>query len=514
MKKSFIALVLCALLVAMTVFPTAAASASVSANSTVKEGDKIVFTFAITQNNVKSGAVDISFPSANFELVSGEWVLGNTLLTDYSGSRGVFTLKSAANFSGKAVFKLTLKALKATKSATVTAKFTLKDTNGDTLSTPSKSKDIQITCKSHSFGDWTTKDATCTKDGSKTRTCSVCGTKETQTLKAAGHKVSSMKVTKEPTCTATGTESGTCSVCGNTVTQTIAMKEHTYDEWNIVTAPTCTETGSQTKTCSVCGNTVTEEIPANGHDFGAWVLLTPSTCSAAGDEAATCKVCGAEEHREAELAPHDFGGVMTVERPATISVPGLVSGTCVNCGARTEQETPCSVTDEDTQAVITAEEGTFRVGTEVDVTRELPESEKSLAVAEALANTTDKFEIYNVDATVDGAKVAPNGQTVVTLPVPEDFSSVIGAMLVNEDGTTEMLGTRAGEDGKTVEVATDKLGSIVLMDLSPVRPEPEKPERSFTTGQTVGLAGGFSLIMLPIGIIIGRTSKKGKKDEE
>ena len=40
----------------------------------------------------------------------------------------------------------------------------------------------------HDFGDWTTvKEATCLEDGSKERVCG-CGEKQTETIKALGHK--------------------------------------------------------------------------------------------------------------------------------------------------------------------------------------------------------------------------------------------------------------------------------------------------------------------------------------
>lgn len=40
----------------------------------------------------------------------------------------------------------------------------------------------------HSYGNWTTvKEATCTKDGSKERTCEECGHTETKKISALGH---------------------------------------------------------------------------------------------------------------------------------------------------------------------------------------------------------------------------------------------------------------------------------------------------------------------------------------
>ena len=70
-----------------------------------------------------------------------------------------------------------------------------------------------LECKVHKFGDWkTTKPATCTATGTKTRTCSVCGKVETQTIAKTAHKYVNTVV--KPTYTAQGYTLHKCSVCG------------------------------------------------------------------------------------------------------------------------------------------------------------------------------------------------------------------------------------------------------------------------------------------------------------
>ena len=64
----------------------------------------------------------------------------------------------------------------------------------------------------HEWGEWTvTREATCTKAGSKTRTCSLCNVVETQTIPAPGHDYQAEVTT--PTCTAPGYTSYACSRC-------------------------------------------------------------------------------------------------------------------------------------------------------------------------------------------------------------------------------------------------------------------------------------------------------------
>ena len=70
-----------------------------------------------------------------------------------------------------------------------------------------------LECKVHKFGEWkTTKPATCTATGTKTRTCSVCGKVETATIAKTAHKYVNTVV--KPTYTAQGYTLHKCSVCG------------------------------------------------------------------------------------------------------------------------------------------------------------------------------------------------------------------------------------------------------------------------------------------------------------
>ena len=70
-----------------------------------------------------------------------------------------------------------------------------------------------LECKVHKFGGWkTTKPATCTATGTKTRSCSVCGKVEKQTIAKTAHKYVNTVV--KPTYAAQGYTLHKCSVCG------------------------------------------------------------------------------------------------------------------------------------------------------------------------------------------------------------------------------------------------------------------------------------------------------------
>ena len=82
---------------------------------------------------------------------------------------------------------------------------------------------------SHSFSDWTvTREATCTETGEESRSCSQCGTTETQEI-AAGHSLTKYEQ-KMPTCTEPGWKAyETCSRCDYTTYVEVAATGHTFE---------------------------------------------------------------------------------------------------------------------------------------------------------------------------------------------------------------------------------------------------------------------------------------------
>ena len=100
-------------------------------------------------------------------------------------------------------------------------------------------------------------------------------------IAALGHKYGNWATTTKPTCTATGVQTKTCSVCGDKQTQSVAATGHSWGAWETTKQPTCTAAGVQTKTCSVCKTTETKSVAATGHNY---VLSGKTyTCSACGD---------------------------------------------------------------------------------------------------------------------------------------------------------------------------------------------------------------------------------------
>ena len=99
----------------------------------------------------------------------------------------------------------------------------------------------------------------------------------------SGHSWDSGVVTKQPTETATGTKTFTCSVCGTQKTETLPATGHTHSYSSSVTNPTCKDKGYTTYTCA-CGHTYKDNyVNAKGHTYSNGLD-------------GTCNVCGI--HRE------------------------------------------------------------------------------------------------------------------------------------------------------------------------------------------------------------------------
>lgn len=65
------------------------------------------------------------------------------------------------------------------------------------------------------------------------------------------------KITKASTCTKKGTKTFTCTVCGKTKNQEVSVVAHKFTTWKTTTAATALASAKQTHKCSTCGKTET-----------------------------------------------------------------------------------------------------------------------------------------------------------------------------------------------------------------------------------------------------------------
>lgn len=111
----------------------------------------------------------------------------------------------------------------------------------------------------HSWSDWkVTKNATETATGSKERSCSACGYKETASIPVLSHTHSYSSQWNQ-------NSSSHWHVCDCGEKSDVAS--HTYGSWSTVKAATCTASGTEQRTCSACGKAQTRTVSATGHTY-------------------------------------------------------------------------------------------------------------------------------------------------------------------------------------------------------------------------------------------------------
>ncbi len=188
----------------------------------------------------------------------------------------------------------------------------------------------------HTEADTPEVPATCTTDGKKDgKHCSVCNEVLTAptTVDALGHTWNGGEITTQASCTKEGVMTYTCTRtgCEETKTEPIAKVDHEYD--SVVTAPTCSAKGYTTYTCSVCDHSYTAdetERDPDAHKYES--VVTAPTCTAQGYTTHTCVYCNANyKDAETDALGHDYESVVTAP---TCTEAGFTTHTCTrdNCG--------------------------------------------------------------------------------------------------------------------------------------------------------------------------------------
>ena len=140
------------------------------------------------------------------------------------------------------------------------------------------------------------------------------------------HKVTDWTVTLEPTCTENGNKQGTCSLCYTPFYSEVASLGH--DCKDTVTAPTCTDTGYTTHKCQRCTyEYVDSYVDALGHDCEDTV--TAPTCTNTGYTTHKCQRCTYEYiDTYVDALGHNYGETVT---PPTCTAEGYTTHKCQRC---------------------------------------------------------------------------------------------------------------------------------------------------------------------------------------
>lgn len=333
MRKRMILATVLVLALVFSAVPALAAgsvSASLSADSTsVSAGSTVTVTVSAEVDSCGSGGISVSFDNSVFELTGGSCTLSGTDLSYFDASTrdGAFAYSGTSAISGS-VFQFTLKAKSAPSSGSATVSVTfIADGTSVTRSITinfacdhTYDNDCDETCNrcggtrtvSHKYDSGkVTKEATCSKEGVKTYTCTSCGKTKTETLSKADHQWDSGRVTKKPTCSEEGEKLYTCSACGTTKTESTGTLSHNYDII-VYTEASCDENGEIVFECVDCGHTYDDYIEAPGHSYD-------DDC----DE--ECNTCGETREVEHVYAEED-------EEPEWLSDKTGHWQECENCG--------------------------------------------------------------------------------------------------------------------------------------------------------------------------------------
>ena len=237
--------------------------------------------------------------------------------------------------------------------------------------------------------DWddgeVTTPATCTADGVKTLTCTVCSATKKETIPATGHAWDT-KWSKDNDLHWHKCKNANC-------TEIADKAEHSWDEGTVTTPATCTAAGEKTFTCTACSAKKTEEIQVTGHawntewskdedhhwhkckncnaidttskaphDWNSGKVTTPATCTAAGVKTYTCTACSATKKEPIPATGHTPGAAVCENKvAATCTTAGSYDEVvyCTTCGnevSRTQKTIDKLAHDYDTTKWVKADE--------------------------------------------------------------------------------------------------------------------------------------------------------------
>lgn len=191
---------------------------------------------------------------------------------------------------------------------------------------------LSLACSEHTWGDFeTVTELSCTVDGVRKRTCTVCGAPDEEITKSEGHKWGDLP-TVEPACEEGGYDIKECSVCHETEKSNFKdALGHKVDNWGITKPETCTEDGEETGKCARCGADQTRTRP-HKHIMTDWITDIEPKCGVRGHKYKECTRCKDGYEDEILNALEHQPGEWEVDVEATCTKPGLDVIKCKLCG--------------------------------------------------------------------------------------------------------------------------------------------------------------------------------------
>ena len=166
----------------------------------------------------------------------------------------------------------------------------------------------RVSEKGHQWGDGRIAPCTCTTDGVKEYTCSVCHATDTHAISASGHKqgTAHRENYQAPTCTETGGYDTVvrCTICNAIISSEhtgLPFSGHTWENQEVPASDPDRYCYDTVDVCSVCGAVNEETRVHHNHDWSAWETITHAAINRAGWER---RVCGHDQsHTETNEIP-------------------------------------------------------------------------------------------------------------------------------------------------------------------------------------------------------------------
>ena len=186
--------------------------------------------------------------------------------------------------------------------------------------------EVLLPLAAHSWGEWTVdKAATCSAEGQRSHTCSVCTTTESEpiAINPDAHKYDAGVVNPVPNCINHGVRTYTCQYNSeHTYTENVPLDPDNHVGGTYLLndkEPTCEEDGYTGDTyCSSCHTKLADgtKLAATGHDWGEWETVTPAGCETAGLQRRICANDASHvEEKVLEATGHAWGDWETTTNP-------------------------------------------------------------------------------------------------------------------------------------------------------------------------------------------------------
>ena len=304
-----------------------------------------------------------------------------------------------------------------------------------------------VTALGHTYGVWSVAPSTCTEAGERTRTCTVCGETQTETIPATGH-TEVIDAAVQATCNEAGLSEGKhCSVCNEVLVAQQAIDALGHDYHDVITAPTCTAQGYTTYTCIRCGDSYVDDyVAALGHTY------QDGACTVCG---ATQGTLGLQYTLDEEADAYSITGYTGTD--TAVYIPSVYNGKPVTsigkqafsgCSGLTSVTIPASVTS----ISVSAFQGCNGL-TEIYYTGDIAAWCTISNLDSLMPYNASNRALYINGSKIEGALVIPDGVSSIgkqafsgcsgltSITIPASVTSIGGSAFQGCNGLTEIYYT-------------------------------------------------------------------------